>query len=231
MPLTQPARAAWPTAHRAKGRCAIDLDYLIDRLEELLDHSTRIPMTSRVIIDEDEYLRMIDQMRISVPQEIKNARQVEAERDAILAEAQVKAEKMIAAAQERAAVLAAEHSVLAQAETRAAEVLQEAYGQSAATRAEADAYALEVLEQLAEQLERFSRTVHNGMQMLGTGRADLGRADLKPGEGTVREAPATGRDASGAGRDAPAAGRDVPGAAKVEPNMGGAGGREEMPGA
>ena len=39
-----------------KGGPTIDLDYLIDRLEELLDHSTRVPLTSRVVMDEDEYL-------------------------------------------------------------------------------------------------------------------------------------------------------------------------------
>ena len=44
-----------------------------------------MPLTTRVVIDEDEYLRLIDQMRISVPQEIKNARQLEAERDQVLA--------------------------------------------------------------------------------------------------------------------------------------------------
>ena len=70
----------------------MDLEYLIDRLEELLDRGTRVPMTTRVVIDENEYLRLIDQMRISVPQEIKNARQVEAEREARLATAQEQAE-------------------------------------------------------------------------------------------------------------------------------------------
>ncbi len=152
-----------------KGGCAIDLDYLIDRLEELLDHSTRIPLTSRVLIDEDEYLRLIDQMRISVPQEIKNARQVEAERDTILAAAQEQAEAMIAAASEKADDLAAEHIVLAQAEERANEVLNSSYNEAAAIRADADAYALEVLERIAAQLEGFGRTVQNGIRLLQSG--------------------------------------------------------------
>jgi hypothetical protein len=148
---------------------AIDLDYLIDRLEELLDHSTRIPMTSRVVIDEDEYLRLIDQMRISVPQEIKNARQVEAERDALLSAAQEQAEAMIAAGRERAAALTAEHVVLGQAEERANEVLGAAYDEAAAVRADADAYALEVLQRIAAQLEGFSRTIQNGVRLLESG--------------------------------------------------------------
>lgn len=152
-----------------KGGRAIDLDYLIDRLEELLDHSTRIPMTARVLIDEDEYLRLIDQMRISVPQEIKNARQVEAERDAILAAAQEQAEAMIAAAREKAESLTGDHVVLAQAEERSNEVLGNAYNEAAAIRGDADAYALEVLERIAAQLEGFGRTVQNGIRLLQAG--------------------------------------------------------------
>jgi cell division septum initiation protein DivIVA len=142
---------------------------LIDRLEELLDHSTRVPMTSRVVIDEDEYLRLIDQMRISVPQEIKNARQIEAERDAILAAAQEQAEAMMGAAREKADSLADDHIVLAQAEERANDVLSQAYEEAAAIRGDADAYALEVLERIADQLEGFARTVQNGMQLLQSG--------------------------------------------------------------
>ena len=147
----------------------MDLDYLIDLLEELLDHSTRVPGTSWVVINEDEYLRLIDQLRISVPQEIKTARQIEAERDALLAAAQEQAEAMIGAARDKADQLVNEHSVLSQAEERAEEVLGVAYQEAGAIRADADSYALEVLERIAEQLEAFRRTIENGMHVLREG--------------------------------------------------------------
>jgi hypothetical protein len=156
----------------------MDLDYLIDRLEELLDRSTRIPATSRVIINEDEYLRLIDQMRISVPQEITHARQVEAERDALLAAAQEQAEAMIAAARDKAGALVADHSVLRQAQERADEILKDAYDEAGAVRADADNYAFEVLERMAAQLEGFGRTIENGMKLLREGRLDTGVAPV-----------------------------------------------------
>ncbi len=147
----------------------MDLEYLIDRLEELLDRGTRVPMTTRVVIDENEYLRLIDQMRISVPQEIKNARQVEAEREARLAAAQEQAEAMIQAAHERCDGMVAEHVVLAQAQQRADEVLTHAYQEASRIRGDADAYALEVLHRIAAQLESFGQTVQNGIQLLEAG--------------------------------------------------------------
>jgi hypothetical protein len=149
---------------------------LIDRLEGLLDHSTRLPFTSRVVIDEDEYLRLIDQMRISVPQEISRARQVEAERDAILSAAQEQAEAMMDAAREKAELLVAEHAIMAQAEERSNEILTNAYDASTSIRADADAYALEVLEEIAGQLDGFDRTVQGGIRLLREGRRVQGTA-------------------------------------------------------
>ncbi|MFQ5459287.1 MAG: ATPase [Anaerolineae bacterium] len=136
---------------------------MIDRLEELLDRSTRIPATSRVIIDEDEYLRLIDQMRISVPAEIKNAREVEQERDAILEAAQAQGNAMVEAAREKADRLAAEHEIAAQAEERAERIVAHAREVADQIRADADGYALEVLENIAAQIDSFSRTVSAGI--------------------------------------------------------------------
>jgi cell division septum initiation protein DivIVA len=126
-------------------------------------------MSTRVVIDENEYLRLIDQMRISVPQEIKNARQVEAERDALLAAAQEQADAMLEAANERSDALTADHVVLAQAQQRADEILTKAYEEAAQIRSEADAYSLEVLHRIKGQLEHFGLTVANGIRLLEAG--------------------------------------------------------------
>jgi hypothetical protein len=168
----------------------MDLDYLIDRLEELLDRSTRVPLTTRVIIDEDEYLRLIDQMRISVPQEIKNARQVEAERDQVLSAAQQQAEAMIQAAREKAELLTSDHVVLQQAEERSNQVLAQAYDEAAAIRTDADAYALEVLERIAAQLDGFGRTIQNGIRLLRSGAGVGGASGLDPAPAAEAVVPA-----------------------------------------
>ena len=144
-------------------------------------------MTTRVVIDENEYLRLIDQMRISVPQEIKNARQVEGEREARLAAAQEQAEAMIAAGRDRAEALTAEHVVLAQAQERADEVLTGAYKEAAQIRAEADAYALEVLHRIGAQLEAFGQTVRNGIRLLEAGDSVAGAEYDGPTRGAAIE--------------------------------------------
>lgn len=144
----------------------MDLDTLIDRLEGLLDHSVRIPYSSRVVVNEDEYLRLVDQIRINVPEEIRRARQIEADRDEVLRQAADQAEAMIAQGRETAAQLVSDHAVVVQAQELARQVVEAAEKDALTKRNDADAYALEVLEKLAAQLQDFERVIDNGIEWL-----------------------------------------------------------------
>lgn len=117
-------------------------------------------------------------MRISVPQEIKNARQIEAEREARLGAAQEQVEAMIQAAGEKAETLTAEHAIRSKAQAQAEEIIAKAIEEASEIRSDADAYALEVLQRLAVQLEGFGRTVQNGIRHLQVGgRVEPGAGD------------------------------------------------------
>jgi hypothetical protein len=105
-------------------------------------------------------------MRISVPQEIKSARQIENERDAILAAAQAQAEAMVEAGRQKAEELASDHEIVRRSQEKSERHLQEAYEQAAAVRADADAYVLEVLERIQAQIDHFARTIQNGIRLL-----------------------------------------------------------------
>ena len=56
----------------------MDILHLVDRLEELFNESRPIPLTHNVIVDEDRILEIIDQMRISIPEEVKKSQHVRA---------------------------------------------------------------------------------------------------------------------------------------------------------
>ena len=66
----------------------MDILHLVDRLEELFNQSRPIPLTRSVIVDEDRFLEIIDQMRISIPEEVKKAQSLEVQKDRILAHAE-----------------------------------------------------------------------------------------------------------------------------------------------
>jgi len=152
---------------------AIDILYLVDRLEALLVKGWRVPMTSKAMIDEDEFLDIIDQMRIAIPEEIKQSKKIVAERDRVLAQAQEEAQRITVMAQEDAARLTNAHAVAKAAESRAAEIEAEAKSSALQIRQGADAYATQALSELESRLEQLSQQVvalqtqvHNGLNFI-----------------------------------------------------------------
>ena len=76
---------------------------LIDRLEEMIQQATRVPLTGKVLLDPDELLGLVDELRDVVPQEIREANRVARDREAILAEAREQAEEILREAKTLAA--------------------------------------------------------------------------------------------------------------------------------
>lgn len=142
----------------------IEIQHLVDRLESLLNESWLIPLTSNRIINEEEYLDIIDQMRITIPAGIKQAKRIQQERERIIAQAQEEAERIVTLAREQAANLTNEHEVLKTAETKAETLLKQAQQQAEDIKADADDYVIEVLSELEEQLMVFLTTVRNGLK-------------------------------------------------------------------
>ncbi len=71
----------------------MDILNLVDKLEELFSQGRSIPLTHNVVLDEDRMLDIIDQMRVSIPDEVKRSQQVLAQRDRILAQAKEEHER------------------------------------------------------------------------------------------------------------------------------------------
>lgn len=144
----------------------MDILHLVDRLEALLNQNWRIPFTSNVVIHEDDFLDIIDQMRVSIPEEVKQARRVSAERDHVLEQAQDEADRIIALAQEQAGSLADDHEVMRTAYVKADEIVAQAERSAEGMKAEADVYVMEVLSTLEEYLMRMLTTVRNGIRQV-----------------------------------------------------------------
>lgn len=151
----------------------IDILQLIDRLEELLDRGWRVPLASRVVIDEDMFLNIIDQMRITIPQEIQLAQEMLRERDRQLARAQEEAAQVIAQAREEAARQVEHLNLRAAAEADAREVVRQAEREAQRIRAGADEYAEGQLRELGRQVASLLATIRNGLELLDARRAEL----------------------------------------------------------
>lgn len=144
----------------------MDIMHLIDRLEELFNESKNIPLTRNVMVDEDRMLDIIDQMRIAIPEEVKKAEQLLAQRDRILAQAQEEANRTIALAREKAEELIAKDSLVQQAQARAEQILAQARADAEATRQDADDYVIHTLMQLESEMQRLLTQAQNGIRLL-----------------------------------------------------------------
>ena len=152
----------------------MDILHLVDRLESLLNKSWRIPFTANLIIDEDAFLDVIDQMRISIPEEVRQAERIRRERDRIVAQAQEEAERIVVLAREQAVRLTDEHETTQAAGVRAGTVVERARHEAEAIKVEADRYVIEVLSGLESQLNALLSTVRNGIVAVQARQTALG---------------------------------------------------------
>jgi len=146
----------------------MDIQHLVDRLEQILTESRRIPLTSNLIVDEDRLFTIIDQMRVTIPEEVKRASRVEAEKERILAQAHEEADRIRDLAKQEAGELVRRDTVMSSAQQRAETILERARRDADMMRQESDSYALGVLNKLEEDLLRSLSVVRNGMRKLET---------------------------------------------------------------
>ena len=118
------------------------------------------------MLNEDELMELIDQIRFNLPDEIKQANWTVSEQQRIVAEAHAEAARTMSRANERAEESASEHEILRRAERHAAQVVKDSQAKGDQIIREAEAYALEQLKQLEAHLGRTLQTVRRGVEAL-----------------------------------------------------------------
>ena len=144
----------------------MDILHLVDRLEELFNESRPIPLTHSVIVNEERMLDIIDQMRMVIPEEIKNAERILANRDRILAQAQEEANRTLGQAREKAEALIDRELVVENAKARADANVEQIIADHEKTKRDEDEYVLQSLQRLEDELMRMMNQVQNGIRTL-----------------------------------------------------------------
>ena len=146
----------------------MDIQHLVDRLEQALNESTRIPLSAYLLVNEEKVYSLLDQMRVAVPEEIKRANRVEAEKDRILAQAKEEAERIRELARQEAGELVKRDAIVNAAQHRAENILERARRDAEALRQDADVYIVDVLQRLEQDLARTMNVVRNGLEKVQT---------------------------------------------------------------
>ena len=112
--------------------------FLIEQLERRVADGRKVPLSTNVVIDQPSALDLIDQLRVSVPEEVRQAQRITREQDRILENAQAEADRIVARAQEQAAFLIEERELTRAAEKQSARIVTEAENQASSIRMGAD---------------------------------------------------------------------------------------------
>ena len=118
------------------------------------------------MVDEDEVMDLVDQLRFNLPDEIKQANWTVQEQQRIISEAHAEAARIMAKANERAEEAVTDHEIVRRAERQGTQIVRDAQSKSDQIIRDAEAYALEQLVQLEQHLSRTLATVKRGVEAL-----------------------------------------------------------------
>ena len=134
---------------------------IIDMMEETIEKSTVVPLSGKIVVDKEDLLDYIQEMRLVFPDEVKEAKWVKEERERILAEAQTRSETMIKNAEEKVVQMIDEHEITKEAVEQANQMVNEAQTKAMEIKTDCDQYADDILNDIEKRLDMLLKKVHD----------------------------------------------------------------------
>ena len=140
----------------------MNIDELLDMMEETLEEGAGLPFSGgKRAVDVEKVRDLIDEVRLNLPNEIRQAKAIVNDRGEIIASAKRESEGIIKKAEERARILVGEQEVVRAAQQRAAEIISTAQSQAREMRQTVTEYCDNMLRASEEQLARSAAEVKN----------------------------------------------------------------------
>jgi len=142
--------------------CKVDLLSALNELEELIENSGKIPFTRKVMVEEDRILDLLDRIRTTMPEEIRQAKWIIQEREKVLSDSQKEAMRILDNVQKQVEQQAEDSEVARQAKVVAEEIIAKAEAMAKEMREGAKSYADDILLNLQESLNKISTQIEQG---------------------------------------------------------------------
>lgn len=133
----------------------MDLQTLIEELEEIIETSSKVPLTTKCMIDREEVWELIQQFRLNYPEEIKQAQYVKKERERIISEARQEANGIIETANQKVAMMVNETEIIKIAKQKAEDIVKEADMKAVEIHHAADEEAKEMIENAKDKIATY----------------------------------------------------------------------------
>lgn len=139
---------------------------LLETLEDILERSKSIPFSGKGIVDKEELLEIIKEIRLKLPDELKQAKWIKEERQRILVEAQNEADGIIKEAENRIISMIDEHEITKKAYEKKVEIIETANEMSREIKSGTEEYADGVLAGIEVALEDALKVIRNNRKEL-----------------------------------------------------------------
>ena len=139
---------------------------LLDTLEDLIENAKKVPFSEKSIVEREEFLDLIKEIRLKLPDELKQAKWVKEERERILTEAQKEADDVVKEAENRIISMIDEHEITKKAYEQKNQIMSAANESSRQITQGAREYADSILENLAKSLEKTLKEIEDDRKEL-----------------------------------------------------------------
>ena len=136
----------------------------------LISQGTPIPFSAYRLVRARDVEQLLERMRITVPSSIRESERTLAERDRIMNEARAEADRIIQQARQQAMEMLSEKSLIATAQAEADRIVFEGREIARRRTEEADTYAVQALQDLAQRLHGLIQQVNNGIELMQEGQ-------------------------------------------------------------
>ena len=139
---------------------------LLAELEEIVEKGNAVPFSSKALIDPEEIIEIIDEIRDSLPEELTEAKKIVAERKKIISTAQSEAEHMKAEAEKRLKELIDTNEVTKTATAQANEIMRNANASAKALKTGSQNYTDKLLYSFQLQLKEMNEKIEQNRREL-----------------------------------------------------------------
>ena len=142
------------------------VDELISELQDLIADAKTLPLSGgKVIVEAEKVYDILDEIQDTLPAEVRQAKNIVADRSQIIAEAKKEAEDIIRAAEERKKQMIEQSEVMREAKAEAAELLNDVKAKAAEMRKAANEYVENIMKRtddaITAQLTELRKTRQN----------------------------------------------------------------------
>ena len=141
------------------------LDYL-DQIEDILDASKSVPFSNKISVEKERIYDVMNEIRLHLPAEIRQAQRIIEDHDKILGDARAKALSILKEAEEDAKLLTNEHEIFRRANEEATDLIEESKKTARDYRLNAVDYADEVLEKTENMVKETTENINEQFKMV-----------------------------------------------------------------